>query len=651
MDGQGQLFPQVPFSFGPRFLHDHAGHIITDPLIAIVELVANSYDAGASRVDIQWPESAGEILEISDNGTGMTLEEFNQRWRTLSYSRPKEQGLYVEYPPGVKAGKRAAFGQNGKGRYSPFCFADEYRVFTWKDGTGIEARVALTDGGTEPFHCTLSGQPERKEHGTCIRLQVERNLLPASAVREAVGSKFLVDPYFEVAVNGKGLGLTSLQGLETTSLTVDSFGSLTIHQIDALVQDRTTLLRGITWWVNRRMVGAPSWAGLDAQGAILDGRTSLAKRCSFIVEADFLKEDVRADWTGLHETNRTIAARDAVRTFVHQALDRALSDTRTERKREALSKSRDTLSQLPRLSRRLVGRFVDEVQADCPSLSQGDLARAAGVFANMEAARSGYELLGKLATCSPNDIDTWNRLMEEWSADNAEIVLGELKRRLDLIERLQQLVDVTTTDELHELQPLFARGLWVFGPEYESVDFTSNRAMATVIRGLLKATIDDPTRRRPDLVALPDRSVCCYAADGFDDHGEVADIRKVLVVELKKGGFKLGVDELRQGEDYALELRRANLVSDATEIVVYVLGSKLADEACEDRKVGAIMVRPMTYERILKRAHARTFNLQRRLTEAEADLPVDQDVEDVLGMEFAPPLVAGQSGGSSAGAA
>jgi hypothetical protein len=53
--GNESLFPDVPFSFGPKFLHDHAGHIITDPLIALVELIANAYDAGASLVDIRWP--------------------------------------------------------------------------------------------------------------------------------------------------------------------------------------------------------------------------------------------------------------------------------------------------------------------------------------------------------------------------------------------------------------------------------------------------------------------------------------------------------------------------------------------------------------------------------------------------------------------
>ena len=48
--------PDVPFSFGPKFLQDHAGHIMTDPRIALVELVANSYDAGAPLVEITWPK-------------------------------------------------------------------------------------------------------------------------------------------------------------------------------------------------------------------------------------------------------------------------------------------------------------------------------------------------------------------------------------------------------------------------------------------------------------------------------------------------------------------------------------------------------------------------------------------------------------------
>jgi hypothetical protein len=49
-----QLAPRSDnkFAFGAGFLRDHVGQIMGDPEIAILELIANSYDAGASRVDV-----------------------------------------------------------------------------------------------------------------------------------------------------------------------------------------------------------------------------------------------------------------------------------------------------------------------------------------------------------------------------------------------------------------------------------------------------------------------------------------------------------------------------------------------------------------------------------------------------------------------
>ena len=66
--------------------------------------------------------------------------------------------------------------------------------------------------------------------------------------------------------------------------------------------------------------------------------------------------------------------------------------------------------------------------------------------------------------CSTEDLDTWNNLMQKWSASNAEIVLSELDRRISVIKELQELVRNRHSDEVHDIQPLFERGLWMFGP-------------------------------------------------------------------------------------------------------------------------------------------------------------------------------------------
>lgn len=632
MSADAQLFDIAGLAFGPRFLQDHVGHIMTDPRIAIVELVANAYDAGATEVGVTWPLASDQEFAVADNGTGLTSDELERRWRTLSYSRASEQGQMVEFPADAPSGlRRTAFGQNGKGRFAPFCFSDAYKVETRKNGRSVTVRVSVSSGGSEPFGLLELAQGRADGHGTTVSGVLKKEPLPVSAVAEAIGSKFLVDPNFRITVNGEPLELLDLRGVETTVVSVNQVGEITIHQINALQQDRTTLLRGITWWVGRRMVGTPSWEGLDGHGAILDGRRALAKRLSFVVEADVLRESVAADWTRFKESEKWAAVRSAVHDHVTRSLGEAMADTHLERKREATIASRDTLAILPVASRRVFGQFVDQVQANCPSLTPGDLVRTAQVFAKMEAARSGYSLLQKLAACSPADIDTWDRLMQEWSASAAEVVLSELRRRLELIEKLQALVAAKQADELHELQPLFAKGLWIFGPEYESVEFTSNRAMVTVVSRLLGGAVEELTARRPDFVALPDRSVSCFSANGYDESGEVNGIRKVLVVELKRGGFCIGTQELRQGEDYAVELSSANGVGPRTEMVVYVLGSSLADSATELRKVGDYKrIVPMTYDVILNRAHARTFGLQRRLEEMGETLVPDAEIERTL---------------------
>jgi DNA mismatch repair ATPase MutL len=54
-------------SFGLNFLKDHAGRIINDPGIALIELVANSWDAGSDSVKIIIPDKVNEKIVIFIN--------------------------------------------------------------------------------------------------------------------------------------------------------------------------------------------------------------------------------------------------------------------------------------------------------------------------------------------------------------------------------------------------------------------------------------------------------------------------------------------------------------------------------------------------------------------------------------------------------
>ncbi len=626
--------PEQGLLFGPSFLRDHAGYIMAEPRIAIVELVANSYDAGATEVRVLWPEERGGDLEIADNGTGMTLEQFNRRWRTLSYNRLEEQGAKVEFPPGTRGKReRIAFGQNGKGRHGAFCFADAYLVETWRTGLLAIAQVELTSGGEEPFHFRIVQEGVREGHGTIVRATVTRRVIRPEDVEEALGSKFLVDPTFDIYLNGKKLELLDLERLSSRTVAVPPHGEVTIHQIDASVRDRTTHLKGITWWVNRRMVGEPSWSGLTDSGAILDGRSAAAKTHSFVIEADILKEDVKHDWSGFHARRRSNEVKDAVLKHVNSSLRELLAHARKEKKRAAVEQNRDAVKELPRFSQLVVDEFVDEIQQQCPTMSEGDLSRTVGVLAKLEQARSGYDLLKQLLGCSPEDLDAWNEIMKRWSAREAEIVLSELERRLRLIDELQKLVRDDRADELHDLQPLFEKGLWIFGPEYEAVDFRSNRGMAEVIRGFLRIEpAGELSKRRMDFVVRSDSSTGFYAADSYDEVGEIIGLRKLLILELKRGAFEITQGELDQGRDYARELIKGGAVQRNTSIVVFVLGASI-EQGLESLQQGQVVVTPLTYDIVLSRAHSRTFNLHRKIQAGTGNPSRRFDVLEILDEE------------------
>tara|TARA_R110002072_G_scaffold302737_2_gene488202 strand:- start:22320 stop:24299 length:1980 start_codon:yes stop_codon:yes gene_type:complete len=623
--------------FGERFLADHAGQVMSDARVALIELVANAYDAGASQVEIRWPSELNQEFSVEDDGTGMTPEQFRLRWQTLNYNRTQAQSRWAEVPPRSKLRKdsRLAFGQSGKGRHGAFCFADTYRISTWRDGTQITGEVRLARGGSEPFELCNFSTKAQQGHGTRISASVERKLLDEDAIALAIGSKFLVDPGFSIVLNKQALSLLSLESVDESTIEVHEWGTLKVLEVDPTASDRTTHLRGITWWIRSRMVGTPSWDGLDDSGAVLDGRNALAKRLSFVVQVDQLKPRVKADWSGFHACDEVNRVRAAVRAHVIRRLESHLAASRTTKKRQALNETATALRKLSSPAQKAVGEFTERIIRDCPSISQGDLGRAVQAFATMEESRNGFGLLVELAKCSPDDLDRWTEIMRKWSASDADAVLNELHWRLELIRDLESLTSQDHADELHELQPLFERGLWIFGPEYEAVDFRSNRSLATVVRELLGGSDQSTGTIRPDFVALPESSIGLYAADAYDDAGEVAGISRILIVELKRGGLKLTRKEVSQPEDYVSGLRSGNHVQASTRFDVFVLGSEVGNDAADARSLGPTdsphtRIRPFTYARILKRAHARTFHLLQKLRDAFPGAQPDPDVNAVL---------------------
>lgn len=609
--------------YDERFLESYAGAIITDPATAIVELVANCWDAYATEVNVTWPEAKLEKqFKISDNGHGMTRDEFQHIWRTIAYNRISLGGSTTAPPDDVQGPPRLVFGKNGKGRFASFCFSSEYLITSRKNGQEFVCRVHRT--ATDPLVLEEVSFKDKGVvgHGTEIvgSGSIPHVMFTPEKARELIGSRFLANPAFKVKLNGSVITFNDIPDLLSKSeVDVPSYGKATIFHIDTKKADKTTKQHGLAWWVQSRAVGQCKWSRSDYE-RILDGRTSEAKRFTFIVQADFLNayNAVQSDWSGFKEENEAwVKTREAVQDRIRYIFFEASKAERDSRRSAVIAKIGTTMNTLSPVSKDRVRSFVDEVVDTCPNFGENEIVQLSSILAKLEQSKSRYGLLDLLHKCEPNDYDTLHEILHEWTIGMAKLVLDEIQNRLKLIGELRMKLKEVGVDEVHELQPLFERGLWMFGAQFESIEFTSNKGMTNVIKTIFKDEGGKGTRNRPDFVALPDSSVGFYARASYDEYHDEDGVEHLVIIDLKTTGLALGSKEKNQVWKYVKELREQGYLKKYTRVDGFVLGDKIEAGENEPTSHGdEVKISPMLYDTILIRAEKRLLNLHSKVKDA-----------------------------------
>jgi hypothetical protein len=239
------------------------------------------------------------------------------------------------------------------------------------------------------------------------------------------------------------------------------------------------------------------------------------------------------------------------------------------------------------------------------------------ILAKFELSQSKYSLIERIGRLEAGDLDGLDKILEEWDVHYAKEVLDEISKRLRVVEEIRSVVAKQKADEVLELQPLFKQALWVFGPEFESIEYTSNQTMNTVIRKLF----GDPQKgslSRPDFVITPkSSSVGFYARPSYGDDNHENGIGSLVIVELKAPQVPLGQEEKQQPWRYFKELSLKGLIDANTQVHAYVLGSSIeAGENQGEQKGENYKMSPMPYDNFLIRAESRLLNLRNKIKEA-----------------------------------
>ena len=620
-------------SFEENYIFRNNRSITSNNDIALTEFVANAWDAGAHNVDITIPFEKNERIVVEDDGTGMTDEEFHNRWMTLNYDRQKRQGKEVLFPADVESSKRIAYGRNGIGRHGMLCFSDSYTVETWKDGK-CNIYDIIVSKGDSPFKILKHTADDRTGHGTKISALVCRHLPDAIAMTDILSARFLYDPKFIVRINGKCIDLSQHKGVVfSKKFTTSTKVNLSMTVIDSEKTAAKSQQHGIAFWISGRLVGQPSWT--YGKTTFLDGRFKAAKRYTIIIKSDDLIDDVLPDWSGFIDSANMESIYRCIKYEVDEFIKSVMKNHLSEVRLDVIRDVRDELETLNITGQRNISAFIEKVTDDNPIITPDYLHSAVEAMISIEKAKKGELLLSQLGQMTPDQLDKLTDILSTWNVDDIATVIGEIDKRIVVIEAIQRIYNDKTTEELHTLHPLILNSRWLFGAQFDSPMFVSNSALTTVVKGLFKDEdydLDaiDNSKRRPDIICLKEYSLKAVCTDRIDTTaGEIMKPDQILIIEVKRGGFEITDKEVNQVEYYVRQIRKSAVLHSSATIDAYVVGARLGDIDTE-KGTSSGRIHAVTYGQLVDTASGKLFRLRDQLREHYNSLGQESIVEQAL---------------------
>lgn len=197
----------------------HLGRkLYTSSPSALAELVANAYDAYATRVSLEIKRNGPRVV-VADNGVGMSLEALQGKYAQVG--QPKTS---VAPSPGMP--ERRAMGKKGIGKLSSFSLGNEFTVYTRdsNEADWITFTVRYSDM-IDPDHAISYETPYRmcadlpddlREYeantGFIVTIDKLRRKITKSTVEhlnsQLVRRFSVTTNDFEIAINGESISLS-----------------------------------------------------------------------------------------------------------------------------------------------------------------------------------------------------------------------------------------------------------------------------------------------------------------------------------------------------------------------------------------------------------------------------------------------------------
>ena len=561
----------------------------------IGELVANAWDANATKVEITIPEvpideRTSEIV-IVDDGIGMTDQDIREKYLVVGRDRREKERSDRTPDPLL----RKIMGRKGIGKFSAFGVAREIEIESVKDGRCsrfvMDYDKMLADAHRRQAEFEPLPPTGNVDHGTAITLRritkFKTRKISLTTLRRGLARRFTVigaQDEFHAIINSSPISPEErdLQRL----LDKDSDGNLYLWEYDD-VEIKPGAGWNVSGWIGALNRTTPVADGVQ-RGISITARGKLVQEpfmfnavvgqqyaLSYIIgelQAEFVDEaedtigtnrnalvwdtdantalmewgeaqvkKIAREWAGKRskDNQRRLEENDLYRKFRKRATD-------TGNKR-ALA-----------LADKLVRQAIDKN----PTAEEQDLEPVIKTSLDFLEFDAFWEISQDLAESDVDDIGRLFSLFREWEIVEAKEMSRVTEGRIATIKKLQRLIDQDAL-EVPTLHNFLKEFPWVIDPRWTLV------ADEVRYSDLLRQKFDE----QPDEVPESDRRI---------DFLCVRESTTLVVVEIKRPRRKASSKELGQIEEYVAFIRdHAQNTTDPAasyqEVVGYLLCGDLAD--------------------------------------------------------------------------
>lgn len=589
---------KVKFKILPRLLDNIGLAMYSSVPKAISELVANCYDADATEVFINIHQDDNgyiSMITIKDNGMGMSLNDIKNFYLSLGFNKRN----FINRTPKFQ---RKPIGNKGIGKLAGLGVAKNMKIISNKDGEQSILQINRDyfekediDLSSIEFPLETQRIGDNSEHGTTVELSSlldHSSTIDITKLREFLVKEFGFIKDFDIYVNKQKLDPYDIQGEKREIKdTIEELGQVSGRIIIANF-NKDVKKPGIITYVRGRAVEGPTLYDINSPSHYYN----VANRIIGKINADFLDPDSPENIldsyiisTSRDSFNKSHPKYQKYKSWVENLLIQISKELEKKQAQERINK----INQNPNIQRllrelpnELREKFTDLIKTIIPKLNNLSDENANIIIefiTKFAETGSMIQILEKINMADISDIENLSKLLEEWGIYEITAVASLIKKRIEIIKKIEEMINNPQTKEFPDMHKILERNLWILNDDYKL--YTSNQQLKKILEEKILSKYKEHEEKRPDFICKNLTS-------------------RYLVIEIKRPSYKINLD------DYPQVMLYNNILKDnfpnSEKLDCYLIGKEYDTMMSKEPTIqGKVTIFLKSYNEIIEEAKKR----------------------------------------------